>query len=358
MTIASPTELSDRELLEAIVRTAQEERRTTVELLTLLAELDARRLYLGEGCSSLFAYCTQVLHLSEHAAYHRIEGARAARQFPVLLDLLADGALTLTTVALLRPHLTPENHLRLLDAARHKTKRAVEHQMACLAPQPDARTLLRRISVPSRAVTPAPGPAEPPSTLDYSTVDPPKLNLLEAAVGNTGTDRPAPAVIAPLAQDRYLLKVTIAGDTHAKLRRAQDLLRYTIPTGDTAVILDRALTMLVEHLERTKTAKTSRPREVPRALEETARRASSRHIPAAVKRAVWARDEGRCTFEGPRGRCRETGRLEFHHIVPFASGGQTAEANLALRCRAHNSFEGERQFGPWMDRAARHASCK
>jgi hypothetical protein len=58
-----------------------------------LGELDARRLYLGEGCSSLFAYCTQVLHLSEHAAYGRIEAARAARQWPIVLDLLADGSL-------------------------------------------------------------------------------------------------------------------------------------------------------------------------------------------------------------------------------------------------------------------------
>jgi hypothetical protein len=102
----------------------------TVELLRLLAELDARRLYLGEGCSSLFSYCTQVLHLSEHAAYHRIEAARAARQFPVVLELLAEGALTLTNLALLRPHLTADNHRTLLAHARHKTKRDVEHQVA------------------------------------------------------------------------------------------------------------------------------------------------------------------------------------------------------------------------------------
>jgi hypothetical protein len=56
-----------------------------------LGELDARRLYLGEGCASLFAYCTQTLRLSEHAAYHRIEAARAARLFPIILDLVADG---------------------------------------------------------------------------------------------------------------------------------------------------------------------------------------------------------------------------------------------------------------------------
>ena len=66
-------------------------------------ELDVRRLYLGEGCSSLFTYCTQVLHLSEHAAYGRIEAARAARRFPVILELLTDGVVTLTAVTLLAP---------------------------------------------------------------------------------------------------------------------------------------------------------------------------------------------------------------------------------------------------------------
>lgn len=78
--------MSDNQLLGAAVRVAGDERRVTAELLALLAELDTRRLYLGEGCSSLFAYCTQVLHFSEHAAYHRIETARAARYFPAILD--------------------------------------------------------------------------------------------------------------------------------------------------------------------------------------------------------------------------------------------------------------------------------
>ena len=96
--------MSNNELLSATLSAARDERRATAELLSLLAEVDARRLYLGEGCSSLFAYCTQVLHLSEHAAFHRIEAARAVRQFPVILELVATGDVTLTTVAMLRAH--------------------------------------------------------------------------------------------------------------------------------------------------------------------------------------------------------------------------------------------------------------
>ena len=97
-------------------------------------ELDSRRLYLGEGCSSLFTYCTQVLHLSEHAAYGRIEAARAARRFPILLERLADGSMTLTTVVCCAAHLTPRITHDVLAAARHKSKREVEQLVASLRP--------------------------------------------------------------------------------------------------------------------------------------------------------------------------------------------------------------------------------
>lgn len=108
-------------------------------------EVDARRLYLGEGYSSLFTFCTQALHLSEHAAYGRIEAARAARKFPVLLERLAGGDLTLTSVCLLAPHLTDANHDAVLEQAAHKPKRDVEQIVAGLAPKPDVGATIRRL---------------------------------------------------------------------------------------------------------------------------------------------------------------------------------------------------------------------
>jgi 5-methylcytosine-specific restriction endonuclease McrA len=87
------------------------------------------------------------------------------------------------------------------------------------------------------------------------------------------------------------------------------------------VILERALVLLVDQLEKTKTAKTSRPRRTSTTCAKSS--AESRHIPAPVRRAVWVRDEGRCAFVGPHGRCMETGCLEYHHVIPFARGGST-----------------------------------
>ncbi len=110
-------DLSDGHLLAAVHRLATDERRATVRLITSLVELDQRRLYLSEGYSSLFTYCTQVLHLSEHAAYRRIEAARVVRKYPVLLERLETGDLTLTTMRLLAPHLTSENYLQFVETA-------------------------------------------------------------------------------------------------------------------------------------------------------------------------------------------------------------------------------------------------
>src|SRR5512145_478070 len=96
ITRASPAQLSDADLLAQLARLAARERDATVALIAHLAELDARRLYLAEGCASLFSYCTQVLHLAEHAAYGRIEAARTARRFPIILEMLGEGSMTLT----------------------------------------------------------------------------------------------------------------------------------------------------------------------------------------------------------------------------------------------------------------------
>jgi 5-methylcytosine-specific restriction endonuclease McrA len=145
-----------------------------------------------------------------------------------------------------------------------------------------------------------------------------------------GASRP---IVAPIAPRRYLLKVTVGQDTHDKLNRARALLRHTVPDGDLATILDRALTLLLREAERTKWASTRRPR------PPHARSTHRRYVPASVKRAVWTRDAGCCAFVGPAGRCAETVFLEFHHVVPFSEGGRTVEANLELRCRAHNQHE-------------------
>src|SRR2546428_4580509 len=124
--LATAHMLSDADLLSRVAELARHERDVTVELIAHLAEMDVRKLYRAEGYGSLFDYCTKALRLSEHAAYNRIESARVARTYPVVLERLGDGSLTLTTALLVAPLLTPDNHAEVLSEAAGLSKREVE----------------------------------------------------------------------------------------------------------------------------------------------------------------------------------------------------------------------------------------
>jgi len=156
------------------------------------------------------------------------------------------------------------------------------------------------------------------------------------------------AVVAPLAPELFKIQFTMSREMHDKLRRAEDLLRHVVPSGDPAGVFDRALTVLLADLEKRKCATVAHPR-APRDAAY-----GSRRIPASLKRKAWSRDGGRCTFIGRDGRrCSERGFLKYHHIVPFAVGGRTSEENIVLMCRAHNAHEAEGYFGPLFAKEAR-----
>src|SRR5688572_5924982 len=98
---ASLKRLSDAELINAVKRLAAHERGTAAQLIAHLAELDTRDVTLREGYASLFAYCREALGLSEHEAFNRIEAARAARRFPIIIEMLSAGSINLTAARLL-----------------------------------------------------------------------------------------------------------------------------------------------------------------------------------------------------------------------------------------------------------------
>lgn len=334
-TIPLFTHLTDTELVDCIDDLARVERHSTATLVAALEELDRRRLYLPAGYSSLFLYCTRRLRLSEGAAYSRIEAARASRRFPAIVPRLADGSITLATVGLLARHLTAANHEALLAEARHKTKREVEQMVARIHPLPDVASSIRKLPAPKRAaLSSSSAPAAAVQMVDAgpALLPPPALSSL--------------AVVVPLAPERFKIQITVTRETHDTLRTLQDLMRHAVPSGDAAEIVSRALRLLLGDVRRRRTAAVRRPRarehpdvEVPSAAPPT------RHLAAAVKRAVWDRDAGRCAFVGSDGRCESRQFLEIHHVTPYAAGGRSDATNLELRCRAHNAHEAELFFG-------------
>ncbi len=141
----------------------------------------------------------------------------------------------------------------------------------------------------------------------------------------------APAVVQPLAPARYKVQFTASTELHDKLERLRGLMRSAVPDGDLAAIIEQAVTEKLKRLEARRFAKTSTPR---KGLSETDISPSSRHIPAAVRRAVHERDGKRCRYVDEQGRrCFERDRLEYHHRHPYGLGGGHRPVNISLMCR-------------------------
>ena len=370
-------DLGNPELLAATHALVRRGCAVEADLLRHLGEVDARRLYLEEACSSMFVYCVRVLHFSEAAAYKRIRAARAARKAPGLLAALRSGDLHVTAVSLLAAQLTDENCGELLRAARHKTAEEIKRLLADRQPKPDLADCVRR--VPARApgarggnaapalfseraeiavlnaneMTETNGAGEANETNEVHGADKAGLGTVPALASNQaaqasslGLPQPvAPATSAPLGGERYRVSFTASGELHGQLQELRALMRHQIPDGDLARILGQAVALLLAQVRKRKFAEVSRPKTAFPA-NSPAREKSSRQIPAAIRRAVAKRDGGCCSYVSARGlRCGAREFLEFHHLEPWARSPGHSVEGIALRCRAHNQFAACLDFG-------------
>ena len=387
--------LSDDELLASTRKIVGRSNQLLAALLAHLGEVEARGIYRVRSCASVYTYCIYELRLSEDAAFRRARAAKIARQYPVVLDRIAAGEIHLTALLMLGPHLTEENHRHVLERAKHRTKQEVARLVRLLDPLPDVAPVVEPLG-PVRsglAIRTNPtwgemmaalrGPVRnlEPGDRPRDWIDPDTDVLAGDATGceeppgppavpqDAGPEPPATAsgATAPEAEpsfgpERYKVQFTATQEYVDLLEEARDLLAHADPSRSLEEVHLRAMRLLVGELKKRKYAVTDKPQaqrskkatekeepsgEIdPRQRGADEPRPRSRYIPARVRRAVWQRDQGRCTFVDARGeRCRETSYLEIHHDEPHGRGGAPTESNLGLRCRAHNALAAEEDFG-------------
>jgi hypothetical protein len=373
MTMTTLRHLDNNTLIDTLGKLARSEREATAELLACLAEVEHRKLYAQRGYPSMFKYCLKVLHMAEPSIYVRIAAARCCRKFPDVLRMLRVGELHLSAIKLLAPHLTDENQQSLLAKARHKSKRRVEELVSDLAPKPDAGQVVRKLPAPQ-----APSSTPAPKTAGASVAPqdaPQTTSELAAAAAPEKQQAPharaqAPAKTVsrpePLGQSRFKVVFTADARLRSKIEQAQDLTRHKNPSGDLPALFEAALDQLIAAENKRQHGATTRrpaakrePANKEPANKEPAKPAKrSRHIPNSVKREVFARDGGQCTFVSADGRrCSERGGLQYHHEIPYAKGGANTADNIRLACRCHNALHARLDYGAqWM--AARVQSAK
>jgi hypothetical protein len=324
----------DTSLLIQLGRLAAHERASAAELIACMAEVNARKLYRGEGYSSMHRYCVGVLRMSDDVAYKRIRAARLSRRFPRIIEALADGRLNLTGLAILSYHITQANGVELLTAAEGKSIAEIRLLMAERFPQPDLATVLMPLAPTAGLSTNLdlnPIPVTQPAPPTAST-----FMVLPAR-----SEAPATSRVRPLAPERFALQTTIDDEGEALLREAHELLGHPTATSHVPEVLKQALRLYVEKLRKQKFGAADSPRPGRESNPD------SRHVPNEVKRAVWTRDGGQCTFTNEDGRrCLQRSGLEYDHIVPHSRGGSATIDNIRLLCWAHNQLEAERSYGP------------
>ncbi len=355
--------LSNEQLLARLPVLCSEERRATAEVIVYLAEVERRKLYLQEACSSLFAFCVERLGYSEQAALKRMRVARLYLELPQILDELKGGAIHLTGLFLLSGHLTGDNAESLLAEARGKTRRQLELVIARWFPRPDVLASITPLGVESTrpgipgigaiatAVTRNGAPTDAadgvtyPGTSDYldgaGTASDTTYPGTSESHGSGHGQRRARARAQPLSAQSYRVEFTASAELHAKLERAQNLLSHAVAPGNLGELFERALDELIaKETKRRQGVMSDKPRKL-RPLKE-----DSRHVPVSVAREVWERDESQCTFVDAHGRrCSEKRYVTLEHVDPHARGGPPSVHNLCLLCGPHNQDAARREFG-------------
>ena len=276
--------LSDQDLTSTLDSIALRERENTVELLQHLIEFDSRRLYRELGYPSLFEYCTGRLKLSHGSAYRRVSAARCLRDNPNLAELLIKGDVTLCSVATAAKSI--ERKVTELTDIVGRSKREVESIVAASTPVQEK----------------------------------PREVIKPVVIERTPEKR----------EERVKLEFSVSKEEFEAFKKVQSEL--SVEAGK-ALSLEEAFGKLLKN--RRKPTKRVR-----------VRTSETRYIPRAVKREVFARDNGQCCFAARDGtRCCERKHLQFDHIHPFANGGLTQTSNLRLLCPAHNRLMAGREFG-------------
>jgi len=318
--------LSDSQLLNEIQLLVAQERKLTIEVLWHLREVELRMLHLKKGYSSIFEYAVKELHYSEASAARRVNAMRLLKVCPEISQSIEEGTLNLSSVSAVQTFLkreekekgkvyTPDEKVDLIASMKNKSKRECEKTLAALSPE-SVIPLERKREITETQT-------ELRIVLNEQQLA--KLEKLKELLAHQNRDG-SMAGLLELMSDVVLEKV----DPEKREARAQKRAEKAAESAVQGEVTPPAKPASQGEAE---SQKGSPKREV---------------IPASVRRRVWIRDGGRCTYldgaTGKRCECRTFLQMD-HYPVPVAHGGSSDISNLRLLCAQHNQLEAVRILG-------------
>jgi 5-methylcytosine-specific restriction endonuclease McrA len=283
--------LDDKTLLQRTAEIARREREITVELLRHLAEIERRQLFIEVGHPSLYDYTIKELRLSEGAAYRRIEAMRLIKDVPGAAEKIANGTLSITTAAKVQTATkkTPKaDKEKILASVEGKSTRETERELSKLDPQ---------------------GPREFTKWLNENEVQ---------------------------------ITFSLEKPSFQKMQELQSLRTHKDVQKTYRVLVTDLVKLGQENWNPLQRDATSAPRS-HRVTPDQAWKT----VPPTLRREIWARDKGCCTYKAPGTDkiCGTRDLVQIDHIHPLALGGKNEASNLRLLCAAHNRARAEKTFG-------------
>jgi len=383
--------LSDKELVNRLMKLVEKEQDILLEILPHLAEVDRRELYLPMGYGSLTDYCISHLGYCESSAWRRVRAARVIKDFPEVYGLLAKGRLTFSAVILASKVLKPTNKAELLPRLMGKSqseikKILVEYEPPHVIPdQVKPRIVMKPVSAESTKGHLS--DAEPPDAIRPPSPDVGEIPLRSEGKKLTSVENSTPQVQQRVVEFERVYEVHFAGDEELMelMTWMKSFLSGRFPRG--AGFLDvfkyamrdvREREDLAMRAERRKQLQASRVIDHPAGREEQTKNSQdksrktttgrsknrtekntpdspsiihpavrSRYISHSIREKVWTRDGGSCAFVGVNGRrCNSKHNLQFdHHPIPFGRGGPSTIENLRLLCAKHNQYTAAQVYG-------------
>jgi hypothetical protein len=290
--------VSNSELRSNTKNLVKKETLIGIEVLWHLREIDSRKSFAEWGHSNLYVYCMDELKYSRGSAHRRIASMKLLREVPEIEQKIESGDLNVSTISQahtffhqeerqLGKTYTAEEKKEVLSELEGKSSDQTERLLKSKSPELKKREKKR------------------------------VLNANETEIRFTA--------------DQRLME---------KLEKLKNLMGHQSCAQTYAGLFEELADLALKKLD---------PMEKPKAVLPVDTKSSTggtRYIPEKVKRAVWQRDQGQCTYvDAQGGRCKGKHALQYEHIIPFARGGKTSFENLKLLCPAHNQFSAIQAYG-------------
>lgn len=266
------------------------------ELISILQRIDEKKGFRLLGYTSLFAYATKALQLSESHAYTLITVSRKASEIPELKKAISEGLITTNGARRIASVITQDSKDRWIEKAAVLTQRELEREIVRVAPEQAVKETMR-------------------------FVDPVRVKLV---CGISEELMKGIQQVQNLVSQQRRKPVTLE-------ETLEEMTGFYLKRKDPVKRAERVLSKPVQHSARYETG-----------IVQSAPRKRRIAIPTRVKHQVMKREQGQCSFRLPDGtRCDQKRWLDFHHVKSVADGGTHTPANITLRCQSHHSLEHE-----------------